>query len=55
LQDHGLAPNLTNSLKFFAANPHIIFDRLFRRVFERYQIWKRCYGMATYVGVKITS
>lgn len=52
LQERGLKPGLMNSLRFFAANPHIILDRLFRRAFERYQIRHRSYGMVTYVAEK---
>jgi 2-polyprenyl-3-methyl-5-hydroxy-6-metoxy-1,4-benzoquinol methylase len=53
LKEKGLPPTPINSIRFFAANPHIPFDRLFRRAFEKYQMRKGTYGQATYIARKV--
>lgn len=52
LKARGLEPSIISSIRFFAANPHILVDRLFRRAFEKWQMRRGTYGQATYVARK---
>jgi 2-polyprenyl-3-methyl-5-hydroxy-6-metoxy-1,4-benzoquinol methylase len=50
--EHGLEPSLPNQLRYFVTYPHMLADRGLMRVYEKYQMMTRAYGIVTYVAVR---